>query len=487
LKLWVVVAVLMLSASPFVFDAPAASFAPEATGQTGARPLQTAIFDPALYRSPNPALALIRARQLGATAIRLILYWKDTAPFGTNRPVNFDATNPAHSAYIWTRIDAQVTMARAQGLEPIVGIQLAPLWAERRDRGVAGTRRPNASDLGRFATAAARRFSGTFRGLPRVRYWQVWNEPNLSLFLSPQVERKKRVSPSWYRSMVNAVARGVHSVHADNLVIAGGTAPFGRSGSANGMPPLEFMRDVLCVKGKTKLTRACRQSTTFDIWAHNPYTLGEPTRKAVGPDNVSLGDLAAMRNVLEAAVRVGNVKSNGPVQFWVTEFSWDSNPPDPKGVPVQLHMRWVAEALYRMWDAGVSLVTWFQLRDDPVGVTPFQSGLYFDEGGTYYLNKPKAAATAFRFPFVAFPDNNLVFVWGRTPGGIPSQVTIERARGNAWERVETLTSDAFGIFSARLSTTTQGVLRAKMPNGDLSVPFSLTKPEPFTLDNPFGS
>ena len=50
----------------------------------------------------------------------------------------------------------------------------------------------------------------------------------------------------------------------------------------------------------------------------------------------------------------------------MTEFSWDSNPPDPKGVPAVLEGRWVAEALYRMWSAGVSLVTWFTLRDQPV-------------------------------------------------------------------------------------------------------------------------
>ena len=39
---------------------------------------------------------------------------------------------------------------------------------------------PNAREFGEFAKAIARRFGGGFDGLPRVRYWQVWNEPNLS-------------------------------------------------------------------------------------------------------------------------------------------------------------------------------------------------------------------------------------------------------------------------------------------------------------------
>ena len=49
----------------------------------------------------------------------------------------------------------------------------------------------------------------------------------------------------------------------------------------------------------------------------------------------------------------------------MTEFGWDSAPADPKGVPLQLHARWVSEALYRMWYSGVSLVTWYRLRDGP--------------------------------------------------------------------------------------------------------------------------
>ena len=101
----------------------------------------------------------------------------------------------------------------------------------------------------------------------------------------------------------------------------------------------------------------------FDIWSHHPYTSGGPTHRASNPDNVSIRELPRMRKVLRAGVRFKHIIHTGSVRFWVTEFSWDTNPPDPKGVPVDLHARWVSEALYRMWRAGVSLVTWFQLRD----------------------------------------------------------------------------------------------------------------------------
>ena len=69
------------------------------------------------------------------------------------------------------------------------------------------------------------------------------------------------------------------------------------------------------------------------------------------------------------------------MRFWVTEFAWDSNPPDPGGVPLALEGRWVADALHRVWAAGVSLVTWFSLRDQPLRTSAYQSGLYLRGSG----------------------------------------------------------------------------------------------------------
>ena len=103
-----------------------------------------------------------------------------------------------------------------------------------------------------------------------------------------------------------------------------------------------------------------------------------------------------MHALLLAAKRQGTVVSNGQPAFWVTEFSWDTKPPDPKGVPQRLHARWVSEALFRMWSAGVSAVIWFRLQDDPLRVSPYQSGFFTTNGQAKY------SLEAFRFPFVAF-------------------------------------------------------------------------------------
>ena len=43
------------------------------------------------------------------------------------------------------------------------------------------------------------------------------------------------------------------------------------------------------------------------------------------------------------------------MRFVVTEFSWDTKPPDKTAVPMKLHERWVSEALYRMYQVGIDL------------------------------------------------------------------------------------------------------------------------------------
>jgi hypothetical protein len=247
------------------------------------------------------------------------------------------------------------------------------------------------------------------------------------------------------------------------------------------------MRELLCMKGRKSPKPSCKKRTRFDIWSHNPYTLGEPTHHANGTDNVSLGDLPEMRRLLDAAARAGHIILRDRVQFWVTEFSWDSNPPDPKGVPVALHARWVAEALYRMWQSGVSLVTWFKLRDAPIDASPFQSGLYAYDGATPLFARGKPALAAFRFPFVAFRTNaRTIRVWGRTPDNHPAMIAIEQLVNTQWQQIATLVANDSGMFTAAVQTERAGLMRARMDKV-ISPTFSLETPPPLTLENPFGS
>ena len=459
-------------------------------GGATAQPLRTAIYLEAEAIDSSAAVAFARTRAAGASLVRLQLTWSSVAP--ADRPPGFDPTNPSDPAYHWAAFDDEIKLAKADGLEPMVSIFVAPAWAERSAGGpaFAGGRDPSPTALAEFARAAARRYSGSFQGLPRIRYWLVWNEPNLSIYLAPQLKDNVPVSPRWYQQAVNGVADAIHSVHPDNVVVAGETAPF-RDITPSVLKqrtdwgPLSFMRAFLCLSKSLRPT--CATRVHFDAWSHHPYTSGGPTHHANYPDDVSLGDLPEMRRVLQAGVRTGHIVSARPVQFWVTEFSWDTKPPDPKGVPMALAKRWVAEALYRMWLNGVSVVTWFQLRDLPLTTSYLQSGLYFG-GRPLASTKPKPTLEAFRFPLVAFKSGlRAVLVWGRTPGGVSARVLVERSFKGGWKALGTLRSDSNGIFRGRFRTTTTGSVRARLAStGERSLPFSL-RPVPDHFYYPFGN
>ena len=456
----------------------------------GSGPLETAFLPAEPFMDDN-GLTLRRVRASGASTLRLFLNWRTVAPAGAarNRP-DFNARNPDDPAYNWEDFDRQVTAVAEAGLKPLVTIHSAPQWAYPADAEInAVAFRPDPVQLGHFAYAAARRYSGQVEGLPRVRLWQAWNEPNISIMLRPQLVGGRPVSPGLYRALVNAIAAGVKAVHPDNLVVAGGTAPFRditpevqRQNKRWG--PLTFMRELLCLSRTLRPT--CSARVRFDIWSHHPYTSGGPTHEALLPDDVSLGDLPEMRRVLNAAVRAGHVRSRGKPRFWVTEFSWDSKPPDPQGVPTVLHTRWVAEALYRMWQNGVSLVTWFSIRDQPLATSYYQSGLFY-RGGTVAADRPKPALRAFRFPFVAFVERGGVRVWGRTPGGKPGAVVVEQSFRGGWKRLGVLQAGTNGIFGRVFRTGTSGTVRARLANGtDRAAAFSL-KPVPDRFFTPFGA
>jgi hypothetical protein len=308
-----------------------------------------------------------------------------------------------------------------------------------------------------------------------VNVFEVWNEANLSLYLNP-------VSAGTYRAMVNAVANSVHAVDPANLVVAGDLDPFGHPKSKkqkwHSVAPLAFMRSLLCLSKGAHPHSTCKSRIHFDVWSHHPYTFGGAFGHAKNPDDVELGDLPSMRSLLQAGVRARHVASSHPVQFWVTEFGWDTNPPRRHAASLSLASRWTAESLYQAWRSGVSLLTWFDLQDR-TSPSPYQSGLYF-HSQLLADARPKPVLTAFRFPFVAYLHGSTVSVWGRDATSTRERVTVQLRHGKSgnWRTVGYITANSSGIFRASLKVraTKQDWLRGVAPGSGKSLAFSLTVP-----------
>ena len=232
-------------------------------------------------------------RDANASLSRLTVYWARHVPGGTERPAGFDPRNPADPNYNWTEIDSFVRAMDARNVEPFITVLEAPPWAEGDDAADRANRfgqepgvyRVNAKEFGDFMHAMATRYSGSFRDaagntLPRVRYFQMWNEPNFGQYL---VSQRKADIPPIYVRMLNAGYDAVKGVSRSNVVIAAGFGPYGNNQRATDVEPQVFMRSMLCLTGsggrKLRDNRRCRvPKPKFDVWAQHPYTFGGTPR-----------------------------------------------------------------------------------------------------------------------------------------------------------------------------------------------------------------
>lgn len=396
---------------------------------------------------------LDRSAAVGSDILRIEIGWR--ALDAATRPAGFDARDPADPRYDFARADAAIVAATARGMQVLASFSRAPRWADGpgRPAGVTpGTWKPSAKALEEYGAALARRYSGSFpdparpgRTLPRVRAFQVWNEPNLDTYLNPQWSGRRAASPALYRRMLSAFHRGVRSVGSKAIVVTAGTAPFGdpQPGGKRVMPA-RFWRELLCLRnsGRGLRTTACPSPARFDVLAHHPYSVGRPRRKALNADDVSIPDIGKLTRLLRHAERSGRTLPRKRHRIWVTETSYDSSPPDPRGVKEATHARYLAEAFFLLWRQGVDTITWFQIRDQeplPSFAASNQSGVFFRDG------RPKLAARAFRFPFVTErAARGRLRAWGRSPAA--GQVTIERLRGGTWRAVRTVRAKRNGTF-----------------------------------------
>jgi hypothetical protein len=431
-------------------------------------PFALGFFD-GIFTGPTGATWLGRAAGAGGDVVRIDIGWD--APNTPTRPAHFNARNPADPMYNFTAADAAIRAARADGLRVIASFTGAPQWAEGPGRPAdadPGTWRPQPQALADYGVALGLRYSGHYpdplrpgHTLPRVEAFQLWNEPNLNKYLTPQWVGGRTASPEWYRRMLNAFYRAIKSVDPGALVVTGGTGPFGDP-EPGGMRimPARFVRDLLCLRdtGSALISTGCKDPAHFDVLAHHPYSVGQPDTAALNADDVSIPDLGKLTRLLRAAELAGDALPHTYHRLWVTEVGYNTSPPNPGGVPVVEDARWVEQTLQLLWSQGVDVITWNTIVDQP----PIPSYADTSQSGVFFLNgRPKPAWLAFHFPLVAWRQHgSAVEVWGRAPIG--GRLQIEQlSRGN-WKTVRALNVARHSTFLTTISASGTVTLRAQI-------------------------
>lgn len=428
-----------------------------------------------------------RLKETNANLVRINLYWSQVT--GSNPPLH--PRDPADDSYNFNslnRVDDFVLEAKERGLTPVLTVFRAPRWAEgknRPDGAIDGTWKPSASRFEDFGAAVAKRYSGKYRDprtnrvLPRVKYFQAWNEPNLPIYITPQYKKKKAKSPKIYRKLVTAFSKGVHSVSKKNQVVAAGTSPFGDRRGGKRIRPYAFWREVLCLKGKRKLRekKGCakgKKRATFDIFAHNAINAQGtgPAAKSGHRDDGVPSNFGVLKRMIRTAEKKNTLlPKKGKHQGWSTETWYESNPPDKRAVGLIQQARYMEQALYVLWKQGARAVFFLQIRDNPYD--PNLPSLANFQTGVYFINdQPKPSLKAVQFPFVVDrKTKRSALIWGKSPS--KGKLVVQEKKGKKFKRVTSLKAKRGKVFTKRIRLKGKGhVLRATV-GGQTSLTWKL--------------
>jgi Cellulase (glycosyl hydrolase family 5) len=367
--------------------------------------------DPLMLSSPQSTL--LRVRQLGAGAVRMMMAWDSIAPSTDSfrRPAHFDPADPAdYPATSWRPYDAAIEDAQADGitvdLDVIGG---APLWATGPQ--MPHTKNcpchnwdPSAAQFDQFMTAVATRYSGNYdptlgalepgdpNDLPRVDFWSIWNEPDYGPSLAPQAVpgyHDVEDAPQIYRALSDAAWAALRATgHRSDTIVIGELAPRGtlRYGNFDGMTPLVFLRALYCVgasyrplRGVAARLRDCpttaagsarfaaRNPVLFHAsgFSDHPYMRWYPPNREerraqprhfrqLLPDYTTLATIGQLETALRRATRAYRHARGFPI--WNTEFGYQTNPPkhpnrkDPNP--------WVSQRTAAYYDNWAEYISW---------------------------------------------------------------------------------------------------------------------------------
>jgi Cellulase (glycosyl hydrolase family 5) len=339
--------------------------------------------------------------------------------------------------------------------------------------------------------------------LPRVSMWTIWNEPNQPGWLDPQwvaapgrSHAYAEASPRLYRGLLDAAWGALQAGgHGGDTILIGETAPKGLNvqGPTRAIKALHFIRQLYCLddryrplRGAAAAARACPTTAAASAqfpaqhpalfhatgYAHHPYELTfAPNAPPSDPDYATTGNLPALSAALRNSLLAYHSGRGLPV--YLTEFGYNTDPPNPAGVSLAQQALYLNQAEYLAYrDPAVRTTDQFLLADDAprpgrngvvagYGAT-FQTGLEFHNG------QAKPALSAYRLP-IFLPRSRVrrgtaAEVWGmvRPARGPGARVQIQFASRHSrhWSLLaRAVASIGSGYLDTRVRVPSSGSLR----------------------------
>ena len=257
-----------------------------------------------LHREADPAKVERELELLADAGIGLIrqeIQWVEIEPHA--KGVYIDN----HGEDSWAKFDRIVDLAQRFGIEVLARLDRPPPWAtpgfNPQDHPSIQMPPADFTDFADFAAAVAARYRG------QVKYFQIWNEPNLFGEWGGRPP-----DPAAYLDMLREVGAAVRAANPDAVIVLAGLAPTIETGPDN-------LSDLLFLERLYQLDAR----GAFDVASSMSYGLFTgPRDPRIEAPRTNFPRAVLWREIMEA-------HGDAATPIWASEYGWMSLPPGWQG------------------------------------------------------------------------------------------------------------------------------------------------------------
>lgn len=341
---------------------------------------------------PQPAINYTTAASLGAppVGVTALLHHEDLDSPALGRTLDlikeggfgfvrqlmlWEEIERSPGVYDWAKFDNMINKAYERGLQIFLRLDRPPPWSRLGNlEGLSVEQKRQETgppdDFATFYNFAAK-VAARYRG--KVKYYQIWNEPNLA-----REWGSRQVEPARYTELLRGSYRAIKAADAGAVVVAAPLAPTETIGTS--LSDLQFLEEMY---------QAGAQDA-FDILGVQIYGLGyAPDFRFVQPDpryrdlkRINFNRPAYLREIM---LRHGD----GAKAVWASEYGWISVPPEQaknyanywgENVDEQTQARYLVEGIERVrreWPWLGVINVWFFRPDPPLIANPADMSNYW--------------------------------------------------------------------------------------------------------------
>ena len=209
-----------------------------------------------------------------------------------------DRRNNPDGILAWDKYDHIVDTAVQYNVQLIGRIDNPPLWSRAAGDANGSTAPPdNFDDYGDFVRAVVERYRG------RVRYFQLWNEPNA------RNEWSSNIDPEAFTRLLCTGYRAAKQAYPEAIILAPPLSP-------TNQVQQDYLNDLIFLQRMYDAGAA----DCFDILSAQGYGLrSSPTDRRLQPSRINFNYLLYTRDLMVA-------NGDAATPLWVSETGWNALP-----------------------------------------------------------------------------------------------------------------------------------------------------------------